>query len=136
MTTSTRNPFETLLVGAFGLYSLVGLFLFQQVATSTIRGFPVPAGHVFLAGAALSCAVVLVGVWRAATAAGLLIERAGLLGMSGITVTYAVWGLGMSGLRGLAFCLLLGAMAAAGLWRVWQITSARTAARRSVQGVR
>lgn len=131
MVTSARNPFEALIVGAFGVYACATLLFFSQLATTTIRAFPIPFGHVFLAAAAGSCAVVLVGFTRAGTATGLLIERAGLIGLAGVTLTYAAWGIGTSGLRGSAFAVQMAAVAAAAFMRARQINSAKRTARRS-----
>jgi hypothetical protein len=130
MVTSTRNPFEALIVSSFGFYACMTLALFNQLATATIRAFPVPFGHVFLAAAALSCAVVLVGFARANTATGLLIERAGLIGLAGVTASYAAWGIGTSGLRGSAFAVQMMAVAAASFLRSRQINAAKRTARR------
>lgn len=130
MVTSTRNPFEALIVGAFGVYACATLLFFSQLATTTIRAFPLPFGHVFLAAAAVSCAVVLVGFTRASTATGLLIERAGLIGLVGVTLTYAAWGIGASGLRGSAFAVQMAAVAVAAFMRARQINSAKRTARR------
>lgn len=131
MVTSTRNPFEALIVGAFGAYAWAALFFFNQIATATIRAFPVPFGHVFLAAAAVSCVVVMLGFVRAGTATGLLVERAGLIGLAGVTITYAAWGIGASGFRGSAFALQMAAIAVAAFLRSRQINSAKRTARRS-----
>lgn len=134
LTPSQRNPFETLIVGAFGLYCVIGLFLFDQVATSTIRGFPIPYGMVFLFVAAVSCIIVLVGIVLASRAEGVLIERAGLIGLTGLTATYAMWAFGFQGLRGVAFGVMMLAIAFSGAWRAYQISRARRIARSSVGG--
>lgn len=130
MITSTRNPFETLIVAAFGLYCIVGLIAFESVATTTLRGYPTPFGHLFLAIGLVTCSVALTGIIRAATVRGVLWERAGLTGLAGVGFAYACWGIGTTGVRALAFCLFLLSMAIAAAWRAWQISRARTAALR------
>lgn len=130
MITSTRNPFETLIVAAFGLYCAVALSMFDKVATTTLRGYPPPFGHVFLAIGLVTCSVALTGIIRAATVRGVLLERAGLTGLAGVGFAYACWGIGTTGVRALAFCLFLLAMAIAAAWRAWQISLARKAALR------
>jgi hypothetical protein len=126
--TSRRNPFQVLIVGAFGLYCIAGLIAYDRVATGTIRAFPVPWGMVFLGLSAMACLVALTGTIRGGTVHGVLLERAGLTGLAGVSGAYALWGLGNGGLRSLAFCLLLLAMAIASTWRVVQINGARQAA--------
>lgn len=128
MITSSRNPFETLIVAAFGVYCVVGLIAFNAVATTTLRGYPIPFGHLFLAVGLATCSVALTGIIRAATVRGVLLERAGLTGLAGVGFAYAVWGISGTGVRALAFCLFLAAMSAAAAWRVWQISRARKVA--------
>lgn len=128
MIASTRNPFETLIVAAFGLYCVTGLVAFDSVATTTLRGYPVPFGHVFLAVGLVTCSVALTGIIRAATVKGVLWERAGLTGLAGVGFAYGCWGVGTTGVRALAFCLFLFAMAAAAAWRAVQISRARKVA--------
>lgn len=113
------------MIAAFGLYCVASLIAFERVATTTLRTFPVPWAHVFLGASAIACVVALGGTIRASTVYGVLWERAGLTGLAGLTACYAVWGLTTSGLRGLAFVLLLSAVAVASAWRVVQINAAR-----------
>lgn len=130
MLTSTRNPFETLIVAAFGLYCGVALVAFDKVATNTLRNYPAPFGHLFLAVGLVTCSVALTGIIRAATVRGVLWERAGLTGLAGVGFAYACWGVGTTGVRALAFCLFLMAMAGASTWRAVQISRARKVALR------
>jgi hypothetical protein len=123
--TSRRNPFQVLIISAFGLYCIAGLAAYDRVATATIRSFPIPWGMVFLGLSAVACSVALTGTIRGGTVHGILLERAGLTGLAGVSGAYALWGLGNGGWRSLAFCLLLVAIAAAAVWRVVQINAAR-----------
>lgn len=129
ITPAQRSPFEVMLTVAFGLYCAAGLFAFDRVATTVLRGYPEPWGRVFLGLSLITCVVTLVGVVRAHTAFGVLVERVGLVGLAGVCGAYTVWAFGNTGLRGLAFGLLLGALATSSLWRAWQITRALGAAR-------
>lgn len=124
-----RSPFEVMLTVAFGLYCVAGLIAFDRVATTVLRSYPEPWARVFLGLCLVTCVVTLVGVARANTAFGVLVERVGLVGLGTVCATYTVWAIGNSGLRGLAFGLLLGALAGSALWRAWQITRALGAAR-------
>lgn len=130
MVTSTRNPFQTLIVAAFGIYCIAGLAAFNAVATTTLRGYPVPFGHIFLAVGLITCSVAFTGIIRAGTVRGVLWERAGLTGLAGVGFAYACWGIGTTGVRALAFCLLLFAMSGASAWRAVQIARARKVAMR------
>lgn len=134
ITPSQRNPFETFIVAAFGIYCVIGLFFFDEVATSTIRGFPIPYGMVFLLVAALSCIVVLTGIIMAQHAEGVLIERAGLFGLTGLTATYAMWAFAFQGSRGTAFGVMMLSIAFSSAWRALQISRARRLARKTVGG--
>lgn len=127
MITSTRNPFETLIVAAFGLYSGATLVAFDKVAITTLRAFPSPFGHIFSAIGLVTCSIALTGIIRAATVRGVLWERAGLTGLAGVGFAYACWGISAAGARALAFCLFLLAMAGASTWRAVQISRARKA---------
>lgn len=109
---------------AFGLYALAGIFAFEKVATTVLRGFPPPWGRVFLMLAFVTCVVVLVGVATAHTANGVLIERGGLVGLAGVCAAYSIWAFGNTGIRALGFGLLLGALAVSSAWRAVQITRA------------
>lgn len=131
MMTSNRNPFETLLVAFFGLYCAAGLVAFDRVATTVLRGYPEPWGRIFLGLTLITCVVTLVGIARASTAVGVLIERAGLVGLGGVCGAYTIWAFGSTGLRALAFGLLLAALAASAVWRAWQITRALVVARKA-----
>lgn len=127
---SPRNPFQILMITAFGLYCVASLIAFARVATTTLRTFPVPWAHVFLAASAIACVIALGGTVRAGTVYGVLWERAGLTGLTGLTAAYAVWGLAGNGWRSLAFALFLVAIAVASAWRVVQINAARQQAAR------
>jgi hypothetical protein len=120
MPNQPRNPFEVMIVGAFGLYCLISLAVFDKVATTTLRNFPWPWAHLFLATALVACGMTLTGIVRQ-TVRGVLVERAGLSGLTGITFMYAVWSLTNSGVRGMAFALLLGAICVSSLLRSRQI---------------
>ncbi|MFD4196613.1 hypothetical protein [Amycolatopsis thermoflava] len=125
-----RNPFQVMMIAAFGVYCAAGLVAFEHVATSTLRGYPEPWGHVFLGASFIACSIALTGTIRAKTVRGVLLERAGLTGLAGVTLAYAAWALSGNGVRSLAFVVLLGAMGAASAWRVAQISAARKAALR------
>jgi len=127
-TTSTRSPFEVLLVAAFGIYCAASLIAFDKVATTVLRGFPQPWGLVFLGAGLLACSITMTGIIRASTMKGVLYERAGLTVLAGITFAYACWALGNTGIRGLAFALMLLALAASSTWRSVQISRAKKAA--------
>lgn len=128
MVTSTRNPFEVFLVAAFGIYCATSLIAFDKVATTVIRGFPQPWGLVFLGAGLVACSITMTGIIRAATMKGVLYERAGLTMLGGITFAYACWALGSTGIRGLAFALMLLALTGSSVWRSLQISRAKKAA--------
>lgn len=128
ITVTPRNPFQILMIAAFGLYCIAGLIAFDRIATSTLRSFPQPWGMVFLAVAGLACSIALTGTIRSGSVRGVLLERAGLTGLAGVAAAYAVWGLAGNGLRGLAFALMLSAIAIASAWRIAQIEAARRGA--------
>jgi uncharacterized membrane protein len=130
MVTSTRNPFEVLLVSAFGIYCAAGLVAFDKVATTVLRAFPEPWARVFLGLALVTCVIVLIGIGRSSVAVGVLLERAGLVGLGAVCAAYTVWAFGNTGVRALGFGLLLGALAASSLLRAWQIARALGAARK------
>jgi hypothetical protein len=133
MTTPYRSPFEVMMVGAFGLYALIALLAFDKVATNTLRELPFPSAHLFLALATLSCVVVLAGISGATTAWGVLIERVGLVMLSGLCTAYAIWSWTNTGIRALGFAVMMLAIAGASLWRSWQITRGVGAARKAAR---
>jgi hypothetical protein len=134
-TASTRNPFQVFLILAMGIQAIIGSFYFNQAASAALRAFPEPWGRVFLAFTAVTCVVVLVGMSRPNSPEGILIERAGLYGLSGVTIAYALWAIGQSGFRATSFALILGAMGMSGVCRARQITRAYNNARRRSSGV-
>jgi hypothetical protein len=127
---TTRNPFELLLVAAFGIYCAASLIAFDKVATTVLRAFPPPWALVFLAAGLVSCSITITGVIRARTMTGVLYERAGLTALAGITFAYACWAIGNTGIRALAFALMLSAIAVSSAWRSVQISRARKTAMR------
>lgn len=130
ITPAQRSPFEVLMTLAFGIYCVAGLVAFNQFATTTLQAYPEPWARVFLGLALVTCVLTLAGIAHAHTAVGVLIERAGLVGLSGVCATYTIWAFGNSGKRALAFGLLLGAIAASSAWRTWQISRALGQARK------
>jgi len=130
MVTSTRNPFEVLLVSAFGIYCAASLIAFDRVATTVLRAFPEPWALVFLAAGLVACSITMSGIIRASTMKGVLYERAGLMALGGITFAYACWAIGNTGIRALAFALMLLAIAMSSVWRSVQISQARKTAMR------
>jgi hypothetical protein len=117
---SGRNSFEVAILTACLLYGLVGLVIFDRVATTTIRLFPTPFGHLVLGALASGALVALVGVARG-DVFGVLLERAGMLVLLGSGLAYGLWAIGSNGLRGFAFASFLFAVAAASAGRIWQI---------------
>ncbi|AXB47319.1 hypothetical protein A4R43_36740 [Amycolatopsis albispora] len=92
-----------------------------MVASTTVRALPEPFGHVLYASLAVGSVISLAGVfWPGVT--GALVERAGLIGLIGLSFCYAGMILVVNGWRGTAFTVFLTAFGLANLFRAFQIS--------------
>lgn len=127
---SGREPFEVSLMSVCLAYGLVALIFYNKMAATSLRLYPAPGGMIFLGLLAIGAAVTLYGLfgpgWR--TVHGVHIERAGLVMLTGLCASYAVWTPFSVGARGTGLLLFLGiAVAIPGGWRLWQIHQFLTA---------
>lgn len=115
-----RDPFKVMVLGALALYGVAGTFLFEKVATNSVRQLPPPLGRVFLSIYGLAAIVSLWGIFHR-TRSGKLIERIGLWSVAGFGAAFGLLSYATVGLRGLAFTINLLAISIAALVRIWQI---------------
>lgn len=121
---SGREPFEVSMMFVCLAYGLAALAFYDKIAATSIRLYPAFGGVVFLALLAVGAAVTLFGLfgpgWR--TVHGVHVERAGLVMLTGLCASYAVWAPFAVGFRGTGLLLFLGiAVAMPGVWRLCQI---------------
>jgi hypothetical protein len=124
-----RNPFEVLLVGAYGLYCLAAIFVFDNVASTTLRSFGYGYSLILLLSSAMGAAIALIGMFWKDVALGVFLERAGLYSVCVPTGVYAILSLVNGGSRSLGFFLLLMAMSLASAGRIYQLHRAVYTAR-------
>jgi hypothetical protein len=124
-----RNPFEILMVGAYGLYSLAAIVAFGSVASNTLRQFGYGGSLVLLIASVVGAIVTLIGVSSGDKAQGVLLERAGLYSIAGPTGVYAVISVVNGGVRSSGFFLLLMALALASAFRIRQLQRAERLAK-------
>lgn len=116
----SRHPHEIVLLSICVLSGLSTFLAYHQAASTAIRELPEMWGRVYYLGLAIAAAIALIGVfWPGFT--GPLVERAGLLMLSGLVCFFGIAILTVAGLRGLYFGLILIGFAAANLWRVGQV---------------
>jgi hypothetical protein len=118
---SGRHPHEVFLLVAFLLWALFGLIAFEATASPSLRLLPTPWGHVFYGALGVGAVVAIVGVFLRRGIVGPLVERSGMLILSGMNVAYAVFVFGYSGSRAAGFSIFMVCLAAANIWRAAQI---------------
>ncbi|GAB2964424.1 hypothetical protein GCM10027184_10360 [Saccharothrix stipae] len=97
------------------------LAMFDRLSqNSTIRGFPVPWGHLLLVSIVAGALVSLAGA-ATRTLTGVKVERAGLVGLVLCGAVYGSWALGQHGASGFTFAMILFFLAGGALWRVLRI---------------
>lgn len=124
-----RNPFEILMVGAYGLYSLAAIVAFGSVASNTLRQFGYGGSLVLLIASVVGAIVTLIGVSSGNKAQGVLLERAGLYSIAGPTAVYAIISVVNGGSRSTGFFLMLMALALASAFRIRQLQRAEKLAK-------
>lgn len=115
------QPYKWSMVGELAITTPILLFFFARSAGGTLRRFPAPLGHIFLAGLAASAMIAAYGIIRGHTVRGVLWERAGQLGIAILLVTYGTWAIGLFGAAGTQFAGLILSRALAATLRVIQI---------------
>lgn len=116
----TVEPFEVATLAVSLLYGCLGLVLYEQVASRSIKLYPLLGGRVFLALLAVGAATALAGLSRN-NLRGLRLERAGLWLLVWLGAAYTVWTPFAVGWRGvglvLSFGMLLFVPGAVVAWR-------------------
>ncbi len=84
-------PYKVCILTETVVFSALILAFFDRLTGSTLRSFPAPWGHVFVAGLTLTAALSLYGIARQHTARGVLYERAGQIGFGILLLVYAIW---------------------------------------------
>lgn len=123
---SGREPFEIALLSAIVLYGVLATIFFDQVSVTTLRSFPAPWGRLFIAAFGAGAAVALLGAVQP-TITGILIEKMGLWSVAGLGSAFAIWSIGVNGVKALAFAVLILGVAAASAARLRQIYMANRA---------
>lgn len=117
---SGREPFEIALLSAVTLYGIVATVFFDKVSVTTLKSFPEPWGHIFIAAFGLGAGVALWGAVQASIT-GILVEKVGLWFVAGLGSAFALWSFGVNGIRALAFVILVLGVATASAARLRQI---------------
>ena len=118
---SGREPFEIALLTAVTLYGIAATIFFDKVSVTTLKSFPEPWGHIFIAAFGLGSGVALWGAIQASIT-GVLVEKVGLWFVSGLGSAFAIWSFGVNGIKALAFVILVLGVAAASTARLRQIS--------------
>lgn len=116
---SGRSAHELLLLIWCLISGAAGIAVPGRVSTSTLSALPGPWLYVWYIGLVVGSATAITGLVLASLV-GLLVERVGLIILSGLLLSYGVAVVGLFGLRGMQFGLLVSALAAANLWRAAQ----------------
>lgn len=120
------EPFAVTLITACLLWSGTSLAALSKIASTTTRSLPAWSVYVFFTAMVLGTATMLTGVVLERVKASLLgvyVERAGLTGLMGLCLTYSVWVWTATGVRGLGFVYLMGAVWVGAAWRnilIWR----------------
>jgi hypothetical protein len=117
---SGRSPHELALLIPCFIVGIAGLTVPGRVSTTTLSALPLHWLYVWYGGLVLGSAVALTGLMMGSIL-GMLIERVGLIVLSGQLLGYGIAITVLFGLRGIQFGLLVGAFAVANLWRAHQI---------------
>lgn len=117
---SGRHPHEVFLLGWCAAAGASGL-LTKQVSSGTISSLPAPWALVFYAAMVLGATISLIGIALRGLA-GPLVERSGLLVLTGLFASYAVAVVAIAGIKGLFLAGLFAGLTAANMYRAYQIT--------------
>jgi hypothetical protein len=129
-TTLRPNPFQAIMTCGFGIYCAMALIV-PRIGGHVLMHFPLLWGRVFLVGSILACVLTVAGAFGHSIYA-VLFEQAGLYALTGLTLAYALWAIGVNGSGAIAFSLMLGSFGVAALLRALQIRGGLVTARRSI----
>lgn len=100
-------PYKVCILAETALFSVFIFFFFDRLTGSTLKSFPTPWGHVFVAGLTLTAVLSLYGIARQHTARGVLYERAGQIGFGILLLVYAIWTAALFGTPAFTFVGML-----------------------------
>lgn len=92
-----RDPYKVMFLVICCLFSLYALVRFNAAAGTTLRSFPKPFGYIFLVVLGSSSGLSLFGIIRNRTVHGILLERAGQIGVGVLFLTYGAWAYSLFG---------------------------------------
>lgn len=129
---SARTPERVLINSAFAVYAVAALFLYDRLATSTVRSFPEPGGRIMLALVALGCGAVLTAAVRNDVRSITTLERPGHILLTWMYLGYGCWNVVINGLfaPSMVFTLVLLAMSGVSAWRLAEIRAFRREGKR------
>jgi hypothetical protein len=118
-----RDEFKLAVLGISLSYGLLCTIGYEKFTATSIKLFPGIGGRIFVGALAVGAAIALYGVLHGGIR-GLLVERAGMLILAGMSLGYAAWVPAAIGTRGLGLLLFLGILvggpAAVRVWRIYR----------------
>lgn len=117
---SGRSPFELYLLAACVLSGLSGLIAPSSLSLAVAQLLPTWVVTAWCAGLVIGGSISILGVLRRGLQS-LLIERVGLIALTGLTLLYSVSIVTLAGPRATFAALFVAAFGAACVARFWQI---------------